>query len=255
MTISTKSQRALDKYGYATCLAAYAMNKAGEGASTVSHTLAQEPTDRAAGKTPVRTTQQADAAIEAGRELTEHRAEQAKEAELQAARVVEHERQRRAKRAEQRAEREAKVAERARLAALYRHNDGEVLLSAYYETHRGYAEALGRLAALAEDLQVDPARALRDGRQLELLGAEVDVLGGTLDWLQVRAEAGLTEPQACDALDELVTAMRGRAVRFASRATEPGSGMFESAACVQVEVRLAEQLEFHARYARKALVA
>lgn len=61
MPISQKTKRAIAKYGLDACLDAFQMNEEGEGASTIAFSLQ--------GTTPIKTTRQADAAIDAGREI------------------------------------------------------------------------------------------------------------------------------------------------------------------------------------------
>lgn len=58
VTLSVKAARAVQKYGLDACLKAYDMHKSGYGASGIAHE----------GPSELRTTQQADAAINAGRE-------------------------------------------------------------------------------------------------------------------------------------------------------------------------------------------
>ena len=58
--LTAKTRKAVAKYGFDACLKAYLMSREGEGANTISHTCA--PT--------IRTTNQADAAINAGREIS-----------------------------------------------------------------------------------------------------------------------------------------------------------------------------------------
>lgn len=57
---SKKTKKAIKRYGYGACVKAFEMHQAGEGAATIAQT---HPDDR------IRTTRQADAAINAGREL------------------------------------------------------------------------------------------------------------------------------------------------------------------------------------------
>jgi len=64
MTYSAKTQTAISKYGKETCILAYKMNLRGNGARTIAAECAR--TIRT-----IRTTNQADAAINAGRELCE----------------------------------------------------------------------------------------------------------------------------------------------------------------------------------------
>jgi hypothetical protein len=67
-TFSRQAQRAIKAYGVAACIEAYTLNtKVGEGARTISQQYDLGP----------RTTQQADAAINAGREILAHYAAEA----------------------------------------------------------------------------------------------------------------------------------------------------------------------------------
>ena len=59
MKLTKKTLRAIAAYGESACVKAYHMNKAGYGAATIAQT----------GPETIRTTRQADAAIDAGREL------------------------------------------------------------------------------------------------------------------------------------------------------------------------------------------
>jgi len=61
MTYSAKTQTAISKYGKEACILAYKMNLRGNGARTIAAECA----------ITIRTTNQADAAINAGRELCE----------------------------------------------------------------------------------------------------------------------------------------------------------------------------------------
>lgn len=57
--MTKKTKAAIAKYGSSACVRAYHMNRMGEGASTIALT----------GPESIRTTKQADAAINAGREI------------------------------------------------------------------------------------------------------------------------------------------------------------------------------------------
>jgi hypothetical protein len=59
MQLSKHTLNAIAKYGRDACLTAYKMNAEGEGASTIAVT----------GPATIRTTRQADAAINAGRDI------------------------------------------------------------------------------------------------------------------------------------------------------------------------------------------
>lgn len=62
--LTAKTRKAIEKYGFDACVKAYIMNLDGEGASTIAFT----------GPVTIKTTRQADAAINAGREIAKENA-------------------------------------------------------------------------------------------------------------------------------------------------------------------------------------
>lgn len=189
MELSSKTRSAIAKYGADVCLAAFRLSsEGGEGPSTIVSIIERS---KDIGKAELKTVAQADAAINAGRELKDYQAQKAEEAtrrEAQNAARRQREEEEASKRVAARAERIMKQDTFAKLNEQFAYGSDagkQCALYVYARLHDDVKSARRSIASFAQELNANPFSAMSSSYCQDMQKrAATEYNGGMwLDWI------------------------------------------------------------------------